>query len=276
MAGARRDHVATLLTNGKVLAAAGFNNNTYLASAEIYDPATGTWASTGSLAVARFAPTVILLPNGKVLVAGGSTTGGAIVASAERFSLTLAPTFKSVSTQDGWVLETSENSNQGGTLDATAAIFNLGDTATRRQYRAILHFNTSVLPDNAVITRVVLKIRRHSLVGTNPFLTHGKIAIDIRQGPFSQNAALQPTDFQAVASKLGAGVIANTPQAGGWYAAALQATAYPFVNRTGATQLRLRFQLDDDNDAVADFLRFYSGNAGAANRPVLVVEYYVR
>jgi hypothetical protein len=37
----------------------------------------------------------------------------------------------------------------------------------------------------------------------------------------------------------------------------------------------LRFQLDDDNDSVADLLRFYSGNAIAADRPVLVIEYYV-
>jgi predicted outer membrane repeat protein len=189
-----------------------------------------------------------------------------------------APTLtmlKSGGAADGWVLESSETSNQGGTINATVATFILGDTANRRQYRSILHFNTSSLPDNAVITRVVLKIRKHSLTGTDPFTTHGKIAIDIRQGPFSQNAALQPTDFQALASKVGAGVIANTPVAGGWYIVRLNAAAQAFVNRTGATQLRLRFQRDDDNDAVADFLRFYSGNAAAANRPVLVVEYYV-
>jgi hypothetical protein len=189
-------------------------------------------------------------------------------------TLKAAP-FKSGSAQDGWVLESSETSNQGGVIEAAAATFQLGDNANKQQSRAILSFNTSSLPDNAIITGVTLKIKKHSLSGTNPFTTHGNIAIDIRRGAFSNAAALQSTDFQAVASKSGVGVITNNPQAGGWYAAKLNAAAHPYVNLTGITQFRLRFQKDDDNDLIADFIRYYSGNAIAANRPVLVIEYYV-
>ena len=46
-------HTATLLPNGKVLVAGGYCNFSRLASAELYDPASGTWTATGSLATAR-------------------------------------------------------------------------------------------------------------------------------------------------------------------------------------------------------------------------------
>ena len=55
-----------------------------LASAELYDPATGTWSATGSLNTARHHHTATLLPNGKVLVAGGYDSSGAL-ASAELY-----------------------------------------------------------------------------------------------------------------------------------------------------------------------------------------------
>ena len=52
LAKARHIQTGTLLPNGKVLVAGGFNSATsaYLATAELYDPATGTWSATGSLA----------------------------------------------------------------------------------------------------------------------------------------------------------------------------------------------------------------------------------
>ena len=80
---ARAEHTATLLPNGVVLVAGGFDSsNNLLASAELYDPASGSWAATGSLNIARADHTATLLPNGTVLVAGGVDNSG-ISASAE-------------------------------------------------------------------------------------------------------------------------------------------------------------------------------------------------
>jgi uncharacterized protein (TIGR03437 family) len=74
----RIGHTATLLRNGKVLVVGGvgfpcsgnFCFSTTYNSAELYDPATGRWAYTGSLN-RRIHHTATLLPNGQVLVAGG-------------------------------------------------------------------------------------------------------------------------------------------------------------------------------------------------------------
>ena len=73
MSVARSCHSSTLLPNGKVLVAAGMvTEGHYERSAELFDPATNTFAPTGSLAVARACHSATLLPNGKVLIAGGA------------------------------------------------------------------------------------------------------------------------------------------------------------------------------------------------------------
>src|SRR5262245_36749492 len=73
---ARVYDTATLLPNGMVLVAGGrdgpsFNPSDPLSSAELYDPASGTWNLTGSLNNRRVAHTASLLPNGMVLIAAG-------------------------------------------------------------------------------------------------------------------------------------------------------------------------------------------------------------
>ena len=69
---ARTNHTATLLSNGKVLIAGGYDGTKVLASAELYDPAAGTFTATGSMTTARRWHTATLLPNGMVLIVSGS------------------------------------------------------------------------------------------------------------------------------------------------------------------------------------------------------------
>jgi len=78
MAFARRQHNATLLPDGQVLVTGGtsgpgFNNKTTpVYAAEIWNPATGVWTQVASMSAYRlYHATALLLPDGRVLVAGG-------------------------------------------------------------------------------------------------------------------------------------------------------------------------------------------------------------
>jgi len=87
---ARADDPATLLPDGTVLIA-GSNagspdGGVTLASAEVYDPATGTFARTGDMSTDRGFHTATLLKNGKVLIAGGFHYVGGPLSSAELYT----------------------------------------------------------------------------------------------------------------------------------------------------------------------------------------------
>lgn len=87
MATQRAAHTATLLPDGKVLVAGGFaGGENILASAEVFDPVTSTFASAGNMNATRAGHTAALLPNGKVLIAGGYN--GSYLASAELYDPT--------------------------------------------------------------------------------------------------------------------------------------------------------------------------------------------
>jgi secreted trypsin-like serine protease len=191
--------------------------------------------------------------------------------------ITPPPTVKtliSVAADDGWILESGENTSVGGSWNFISGDIGAGDDVFNKQYRTILSFSTSSLPDNAIISKATLRIRHLTTVGTSPFTTHGNLLGDIKKGSFSGLRDLQLADFASASSKDSAFVIIKTAVSNSWFYASLASANFKYVNLKGLTQVRLRFEKDDNNDYGADILRFYGGDAPTADyRPQLVIEY---
>jgi hypothetical protein len=106
----RSGHTATLLPDGRVLVVGGMvidaaaeSPGRFLATAELWDPATGTFTPTGPLEAPRSGHTATLLPDGRVLVVGGYGADRDALVTAELWDPatgTFAPTGSLEGTRD--------------------------------------------------------------------------------------------------------------------------------------------------------------------------------
>jgi hypothetical protein len=242
-------------------------------------PVTGTTDTAVSKTITGLTPNTTYHFRVVATNSAGPTNGSDLT-----FTTSVAPTvtFVSDAKQDGWILESSETSNLGGTLDAGSGTFYLGDESGDKQYRVILSFNTNLLPDNAIITAVTLRIKGLAygfLVGNNSPFTWGLgLQADVCKNRFGSSTTLQLSDFNfynATNCNLLAGTFGSTPTPNAnWYSVNILNTAFDKINTTGWTQFRLGFAKHDNNNGLADYLKFYSGNAGL-NSPQLIIQYTV-
>jgi hypothetical protein len=190
--------------------------------------------------------------------------------------LAVTVTFTSVAAQDGYVTEEFGDTNLGGGANSSAstvASLRAGDNLGNRQFKSIVSFDTSSIPDGAKITSVTLRLRRGTVVGTNPFTTHGTCRVDVHSSGFGGNVALTSDDFQAAATASNVAILSNPAADLDWSTGSLSATGLASINKLGTTQFRVYFTLDDNDDSDADYVGFYAGDTAAANWPQLVVTY---
>ena len=185
-------------------------------------------------------------------------------------------TFTSVAAEDGYVRESSETSNAGGTVSSTASTtsaIRVGDDNQDRQYKGFASFDTASIPDGATVQSVTLRLRRGTLSGSNPFGTHGAMSAAVSDA-FGGATGLAAGDFQAAAGASAVCTLSNAATNGSWSECTFNAAGLAAINKSGRTQVRVAFASDDNDDRGNDYLGYYSGdNATAANRPQLVVTY---
>jgi len=182
----------------------------------------------------------------------------------------------SVAAEDGWVLEHHENGEYGGNSSASATgsqALRLGDDNKDKQYRSILSFDTSAIPGGAQILSAQLRVRRATVVGTNPYGTLGNLVVDVKTGGFGGSTALADSDFEAAADVTASATLSNPVANLDWAEGFLDAAGIAALETSGTTQVRLTFQVDDDDDRGNDYLGFYSGEASAGDQPELVIVY---
>jgi hypothetical protein len=271
------ENVTGVDANDFSLATSGLSGSTVNAvsgSGSLYTVSVATGTGNGTLRLDVVDDDSILDAASNPLGGIGSANGNFTLGESYTVPQLITLTAASAAAIDGWILESAENSNIGGTLDTRGSTFDAGDDKANKQYVDVLHFDTSSLPDGAVITAVTLKVKKQGVIGTDPFTTHGSLLADIQQPYFGTTAALVASDFQATPGQSEVSTFNPNPVSN-WYSAMVDSAGYFYINLNGTTQFRLHFALDDDNDKRADTVKFYSGNGTAANSPQLIIQYYI-
>ncbi len=254
------------------------------------DPEDGTisgslsWSSSinGSIGSGASFSTSALSAGTHTITASVTDSAGAPGSAAITLTVTGGPipvtvTFYSVSAQDGRIWESGENTNVGGggnSTDNLTTAIRVGDTDVDEQYKNIVSFNTSSIPDGATITAATLRLVRGTISGSTPFTSHGPCVADISNGGFGGSTAFAFSDWEAAATANSVVTLSAPASNGSASQGTLSAAGLGAVSKTATTQLRVYCTIGDNDDNGYDYIGFYPGEtATQANRPQLIVTY---
>jgi len=233
MAVARTGHTATLLADGRVLICGGDEgvipggNSGVLSSAEVYDPASGTFTSTGSLTFARFNHAAALLAGGKVLVAGGIDANfgdifsaelydtvlgtfsvtGTMTVSRDSFTLTLLP--------NGKVLAAGGFQQPSSACDPDCSAFPISDVDLYDASAGTFTAASNMVQAHGGHTATVLPSGKVLIVGGDTFAVE---VFDPTSGMFSLTGSLEVARTGHTATLLNDGRVLVTGGLTGWTA----------------------------------------------------------
>ncbi|MCB8942759.1 MAG: protein kinase [Ardenticatenaceae bacterium] len=185
--------------------------------------------------------------------------------------VTRQESFTSLAAEDGFIA--GQDGLMGVIVVSDSTDLRVGDSFDNtQQFKTILSFDTSTIPDGAVIDNVQLHLRRNTDTG-QPF-SLGQVHVDIAplQG-FGGNLVLELGDFAADTAVINAATLAFSDD---WADGFLPPSTLDTINRQGVTQFRLYFTLSSNNNGNEDWLSFYAADeTDSSFHPQLIVTYTI-
>jgi hypothetical protein len=182
-----------------------------------------------------------------------------IASSSSSSSATYSSTttvFDSNSTEDGYIKANADGTSPAVGTNTTLA---LGRGTDSKYNRSILSFDTSNIPDNAIIVKAFLTVTYSSIYldpWTSP--TGNSLVLDVKSGYFGTTANTETADYTFAATADNVASIAKFTS-GTKASTDFNASGLSAINKTGKTQLKLRFL----NNQTASAYLFITQGSGA-------------
>jgi hypothetical protein len=183
-------------------------------------------------------------------------------------------TFYSAASADGRVYDDGTGVAGTGcnTGNSGNSSLRLGDYSGLESYRTILSFDTSTIPAHYKIESARLEMIRGTQNGQNPFDWPATCNIDIANPAFG-DVGLDPNDWEAPPDAVAvASFTADPGTENPMTSTDFDSAGLANINRNGTTQFKVYFTPLHNNDAITDYLGFYSGEAVQNKQPKLIIE----
>lgn len=154
-----------------------------------------------------------------------------------------------------------------------------GDNNLNQSYRGIIDFDTSLLPDNAVIDSASLQLTKASFTGSiqgwGPTEHVNSVTVQIGNPCIGACSTLEASDYTAILGTVGYACAAQVPPCGNMTTTTDFIGSLTNISLTGHTNIRLRFNTPTDSDGINDYTSWYKNTAGGGTPPILTITYHI-
>ena len=185
-------------------------------------------------------------------------------------------TFTGIASHDGRVYDDGTGTGEGfDDNDFDGGALRLGDHSENKGYRSVVSFDTSFIPDDAIILSGRLQLTRGLWSGQDPFSWASSCLIDVANPWFGGSEALNEEDWHVPPDAVAVASFAADPGLNNsMLSSEFGAEGLNNINIEGITQMRIYFETPIWFNSISDYLGFYSAETGTAeHKPQLIVTY---